>query len=138
MTTTAQLANGTVLSISSGSPTEYSVIGNVKSFQIMTGANPTVEVTNLASVAKEFLNGLPDNGVVSFEVDTDFGDAGQAKALAAKESRIVCDFKVVLPGGTTPTITMRGYVQKFDLQGGVDAAAKSTVEIRVTGPVARA
>ena len=141
MTTTAKLATGTVLKISAGSPTSYSVLGNVKNFTAMDGTNTEVEVTNLASPAKEFLLGLTDPGSVSFEIDTDFGDAGQAIAVAAKEAvpPTLCNFQIVLPSSmTTPTITFQGYVKKFNVQGSVDAPVKSMIEIRCTGPVTRA
>jgi len=137
---TARLANGTLIKISAGSPSNYLTIGNAKGFTIMTGSNSEIETTHLGSAAKEFIIGFPDNGTVSFDVDTDFGDVGQAAALAAKEANppTRCDFQLVLPGGTTPTISFEGYVKKFDVQGSVDGTVKSSLEIRVTGAVARA
>lgn len=137
-TTTGQMANNTRFYISSGSPTSYLEIGNVKSGTFMDGSSGEVDFTNLASTWKEKKLGLPDGGVVTLELDTDFGDVGQAAALAAKNARGLCDLKVVLPGGTTPTITMQGFVRKFNAQTGVDAAVKSSLEFMVTGPVAMA
>lgn len=134
---TARLANGTLIKISTGSPSNYLTIGNAKGFTVMNGTSPEIPTTHLGSDAAEFLVGLPDNGTVSFEVDTDFGDVGQAAALAAKEARTRCDFQVILPAGTTPTISFEGFVKKFDVAGNVDNPIKSQIEIRVTGPVAR-
>lgn len=136
---TARLANGTLIQISVGSPSSYLTIGNAKGFTVMNGTSPEIPVTHLGSDAQEFLIGLPDNGTVSFEVDTNFGDLGQAAALAAKEANppTRCDFKVVLPGGTTPNIAFEGFVKKFDVAGQVDGSIKSMLEIRVTGAVAR-
>lgn len=136
-TSTARLANGTLLKIAAGSPTNFLTIGNAKTFNVMTGTNPEIQVTNLSSDAQEFLIGLADNGTVTFAVDTDFGDDGQAAAIAAKEARTRCDFQVVLPSGMTPTIQFQGFVKKFDVSGGVDQVNASSIEIRVTGPVTR-
>lgn len=141
LTTTAKLATGTVLRIAAGSPTSYVAIGNAKSFTIMDGSNTEVEATNFDSVAKEFLMDITDNGTVQFEVDTDFGNAGQAAAVAAKEAvpPTLCTFQVALPSTmTTPTATFNGYVKKFNVQGQVGAIIKSMIEIRVTGPITRA
>lgn len=141
LATTAKLATGTVLRISAGSPTSYLVIGNAKSFTAMDGTNQEVDATNFASTAKEFLMDITDNGTVQFEVDTDFGNVGQAAAVAAKEAvpPTLCSFQVALPSSmTTPTLTFDGYVKKFNVSGQVGQIVKSMIEIRVTGPVVRA
>lgn len=141
LTTTAKLATGTVLRIAAGSPTSYSTIGNAKSFTAMDGTNQEVDATNFDSTAKEFLMDIADNGVAAFELDTDFGNAGQAVAVAAKEAvpPTLCNFQIALPSSmTTPTLTFQGYVKKFNVTGQVGNLVKSMIEIRVTGPVTRA
>lgn len=140
-TSTARLGTTTQVYISAGSPTSFLLIGNIHDFKAMQGTNSEVEVTNMTSTAKEFLLDLADNGEATFSLDTDFGDVGQAVAVAAKETNppTKCDFKIVLPTGmTTPTMTFQGYVKQFDIGGGVGAAIKSTLTIRVTGAVTRA
>jgi hypothetical protein len=134
-TSSARLANGTVLQISVGSPSSFITVNNVTDITFMDGSAAEVDVTNLTSDWKERLLGLPDGGVVPFNVHTDFGDAGQAAAITAKNNRVKCQFKVVLPGGTTPTITFEGYVRKFNGNVAVDSPIKSNSEILVTGPV---
>lgn len=133
-TSTAQLGNGATLEISSGSPTSYLTINNATNIAFNNGTSAEVDVTNLTSSWKEFLLGLPDGGTLTADIHTDMGDAGQAAAYAAKNSRIACDIRVVLPAGTTPTWTARGFVKKFDLMLGVDAPVKTGFEFRVTGP----
>lgn len=132
-TSSAILGNGTTLHISSGSPTSYSLVGNVHDITWDDGTNPEVEVTNLASTSKEFLPGFADAGTFTASLDLDMGDAGQAVIQAAKLSRIACDIKITLPSGTTPTWTARGYVKKFGKSLGVDGAVRASLEFRVTG-----
>lgn len=134
-TTTGQLGNGTILRISAGSPTSYLVINNARNVSFDTGSSAKVDMTNMTSDWKEFLLGLPDPGSLTFEVDTNFGDAGQAALRAARVARTRCDFQVQLPGGTTPTATMQGFVAKFPVETGVDAPVKTQVEVFLSGPI---
>lgn len=133
-TSTAQLGNGTIVQISAGSPTSYLTINNVKNVEFHNGQSAEVDTTNLTSTWRERLLGLPDGGTITFEVDTDLGDAGQAAALAAKNARTICDFKIILPAGTTPNITCRGFVRKFPIRTAVDSTVSTQAEFVVTGP----
>lgn len=135
LTSSAQLGNGTLVYISRGSPTSYLLIGNVRDVKFLDGSSAEIDVTNLSSTWKEKKLGLPDGGTVTFKCDTDFGDVGQAALLAAKNAREKCDLKIVLPGGTTPTAEMEGYVRKFNAGTSVDNPVSSDVEFLVTGPV---
>lgn len=134
-TTTGQLGNGTVLQVSAGSPTAFVTVNNARNIDFDSGSSAKVDMTNLTSSWKEFLLGLPDPGSLTFEVDTDFGDAGQAALRAARVNRTKCDFKVILPAGTTPNATMAGYVAKFPVSTSVDSPVKTAVECFLTGPI---
>lgn len=135
-TTTGQLSNGTRLYVSAGSPTSYVEIGNARNIEFDTGTSAKVDMTNLTSEWKEFLLGLPDPGSLTFEVDTNFGDAGQAALRSARINRTRCNFRVVLPSGTTPTATMEGFVAKFPVAiGANDSPIKTQVEAYLTGPI---
>lgn len=137
-TTTAQLGNGTILQISVGSPTSFLTIANATNVAFANGTSPEVDVTDMTSAAMEYLLGLPDGGTLTADINTDMGDPGQAAAYAAKEARTRCEIRVVLPGGTTPTWTAAGFVRKFDLNTGVNAAVKTGFEFRVSGPWTKA
>jgi hypothetical protein len=136
LTTTGQLGNGTQVKVSAGSPTgTYSTVGNCRNVDFDTGSSAKIDMTNLSSSWKEFLLGLPDPGSLTFEVDTDFGDAGQAVLRSARVNRTRCDFQVVLPAGTTPTASMQGFVCKFPISTSVDNPVKTQVEVYLTGPI---
>jgi hypothetical protein len=135
-TTSGQLGNGTILRISAGSPTSYVVVGNARQIEFDNGTSAKVDMTNLTSDWKEFLLGLPDPGSLTFTVDTNFGDAGQAALRSARINRTRCDFQVALPSGTTPTASMQGFVCKFPVTvGGVDQPVQTAVECYLTGPI---
>jgi hypothetical protein len=136
LSTTGQLGNGTQVKVSSGSPTGTLVaVGNCRNVDFDTGSSAKIDMTNLSSSWKEFLLGLPDPGSLTFEVDTDFGDAGQAVLRAARVNRTKCDFSVILPAGTTPTASMQGFVCKFPISTSVDNPVKTQVEVYLTGPI---
>lgn len=135
MTSTAIRAQGTTFGIDtsvSGGPS-YTAISNIKTFSGFDGSSSEIDVTNLASAAKEFRVGLEDNGQFNLELDRDLSDVGQTALLAARDSQDAKSFKLTLSNGTYATFT--GYVKKFSMSGGVDAVVKGSVDIRVSGAV---
>lgn len=135
-TTTGMLSNGTILQMSSGSPTTFITVNNARNIEFDTGTSARVEMTNLTSDWKEFLLGLPDPGSLTFEVDYTSAEAGHVALRAARVNRTKCDFKVVLPSGTTPTALMQGFVAKFPITiGAHDTPIKTSVECYLTGPI---
>lgn len=135
MTSTAIRAQGTTFGIDtsvSGSPS-YTAVSNIKTFSGFDGSSSEIDVTNLASAAKEFRVGLEDNGQFNIELDRDLADVGQTALLAARDSNDGKLFKLTLSNGAYATFT--GYVKKFSMSGGVDAVLKGSVDIRISGPV---
>ena len=135
MTSTAISAQGTTLSIdtgSGGSPT-YTPIANIKSFSGFDGSSSEIDVTNLSSAAKEYRLGLEDNGQFNLELDRDFADAGQTALLSARDSQAAKQFKLLLPNGESAIFT--AYVKKFSVGGGVDQVVKGSVDMRISGAV---
>lgn len=125
----------TLTATGTATPTTYTAIGNVKTFSGFDGAASEIDKTNLSSTAKEFALGLVDPGNFTIEVDQDLGDAGQLALRAAQVAGTTKGFKLILPAGVTPTASFSALVKKFSSQGGVDAVAKSSIELRITGPI---
>ena len=121
--------------ITFGSATATSVIftpiANMKDFTGFDGTASEIDITNLDSLGKEFKLGLTDPGQFSFNIDYDQANAGHIALRAKQVSGLISSFKVVLPALTG--ITFNGFVKKFSLAGGVDAVAKTSVDIRMTG-----
>ena len=115
-------------------PTTWTPIGNLTSFKGFDGTASEIDVTNIASTAKEYRLGLQDYGHFTFDVDKDFSDAGQVACDAAKRAGTLKSFKLTMPNGKTATFS--GYVKNSPLDGGVDQILKTTgVQIRITGDV---
>lgn len=115
-------------------PVTFTAIKNARgNITFADGQATEIDVTNLASTAKEFIMGLQDGGSAKFEVDIDNSDAGQAALSAAQAAAALKTFKIVLPSGVTPNITFNGYVRQFSRAMGVDQVVKGQVDIRNTG-----
>ncbi len=114
-------------------PVIFTNIANIKDFSGFDGSASELEVTNLDSVAKEFKLGLTDPGAFSINIDYDSANAGHVALRAKQVSGLLSNFKLTLPNATV--ITFTGFVKKFSLAGGVDAVAKTSVDIRISGAI---
>lgn len=130
--------NTTGLTITAGAgtatPTTYTAVANVKTYNGFDGVVSEIDVTNLSSTAKEFRPGLVDFGQISFEIDPDLADTGQEAMRTAYYASTVKNFKLILPA-SVKTASWQGFVKKFPQTGGVDQVLRSAVDIRCTGSV---
>jgi hypothetical protein len=114
-------------------PTTFTAVANVKTFSGFDGSASEIDVTNLSSTAKEYRLGLTDPGQFTIEIDYDGTNAGHVALRAKQQSGLLSNFKLTLPNAQN--ITFTGFVKKFALAGGVDAVAKTAVDIRISGPI---
>lgn len=136
-TSTAISAQGTTIEIeNSGSPGEYTAIGDVKSFSdLESGSSSEIDVTDLTSTEKEYLLGLADPGTFSLSVLASHNDPGQEIAALRRRDGAKTHFRITLPSGSTPVATFAGFVKKFSRSGAVDAAVTGAIDVRVTGAI---
>ena len=135
--TFAVYVDTTAKTITAGSgtatPVSFTAVANMRDFSGFDGSASEIDVTNLDSTAKEFLLGLTDAGQFTINIDYDNANAGHIALRAKQVSGASSNFKLTLPNSNV--ITFTGYVKKFSLAGGVDAVAKTAVDIRVSGAV---
>jgi acetylornithine deacetylase/succinyl-diaminopimelate desuccinylase-like protein len=129
-------AQGVTLSISVGaSPTAFQTIANVIDFSGPGGQASVIDITNLASTAREKRMGLPDEGQLTFNVNLD-PDAASHQALRdARKNRTQCEFRVTLTDTTNTTLTFLGYVLGFVVSGAVDDVVKAAITVEIDGAV---
>lgn len=111
----------------------FTNIANLKDFSGFDGAASEIDVTNLDSLAKEFHLGIVDPGQFTLNIDYDNANAGHTALRSKQSSGLLSSFKLTLPNASV--ITFTGFVKKFSLAGGVDAVAKTAVDIRISGAV---
>jgi hypothetical protein len=117
----------------SATPVTYTKISNVKTFSAFDGQAADIDVSNLDSVAKEYLIGLQDMGQFTLELDLDTTDAGQLALLANQAAQTLRSFKLTLPNAAVATFN--AFVKKVGAAGGVDQPLKRAVDLRITGAV---
>jgi hypothetical protein len=123
-------AQGTTFTFNNG--TAGVVIGGVQSFSISSTADER-ETTTLASTAKEYKLGLQDNGTLQLSVLYDPDDVGQAAMILARASNLIREAVMTLSGGQIATFNT--LVKALPIDGAADDDLKSTIDLRITGPI---
>lgn len=118
-----------------GSPSAYSAIGNIKSIKGPGGAASVIDVSNLDSLAKEKLIGLPDEGQVNVELNYDPTNTTHAQLRNARKNRTRLEFKITLTGLTPTTLVFYAYVLSFPMDVSVDSAVTISMGLEVDGAV---
>lgn len=135
MATTIE-SQGVTVAISYGtSPTVFSTIANVIDFSGPGGQASVIDITNLASTAREKRMGLPDEGQLTLNLNLDPDDATHILLRDARKNRQKCEFKITLTDSTPTTLSFAGYVLGFVVSGGVDDVVKTAITIEIDGPV---
>jgi hypothetical protein len=130
-------SQGATLAISVGtSPTSFTTIANVIDISGPGGSASVIDITNLASVAREKRMGLPDEGQVTFNVQLDPDNATHQAVRDARKNRTECQFRVTLTDSTPTTLTFNGFVLNFSVSLAVDDVVKAAITIEVNGAVA--
>ncbi|MBK8688965.1 MAG: phage tail protein [Betaproteobacteria bacterium] len=117
-------------------PVTYTAIANIKSISdFESGSASEIDVTNLASTAKEKRLGLVDNGGFSLGIHHSNADAGQAAMQARRLDGAAVNMKIILPSGTTPTASFSALVKKFSKNAAVDGVVEGTADVTVNGAI---
>lgn len=129
-------SQGTLIHINvDGSPTNMQKIGNIQTFSGPGGQGSVLDASNLDSVMKEKLPGLPDEGQFTFEINVDPADSVHQAIRTARRNRTLCEFRITFPNSAATKAYFFGYVQGFSVAGGVDAVVKANVTIEIDGEV---
>lgn len=130
-------SQGVVVKYSIGnSPSSFSQLNNVTGFKGPGGAAAVIDITNLLSVAKEKMMGLPDEGQFTIDVNFDPDDAGHIALRNARQARTPIEIQVTFTDSTPATCTFAAYVLGFEITGSVDSQVKAAITIEINGAVA--
>lgn len=128
----AVATQGFVLEVeSAASPSVYTGVGEITSFQGFDGKASEIDVTHLLSTAKEIRPGLQDFGQFSIDCNYIPTDAGQQALLAAKAAALLTHFRATYSNGTV--VEFDAYVLSAPVSGGVDAKMDASFTLRITG-----
>lgn len=125
-------AQGVVITFNDGVAAQ--VVGGVDTFDFGDGEASDIDITTLASTAKEYQQGLQDFGNLNLNLKLrDPSDAGQAAMAAAKAARATRE--VVLTFLSGDVATFNAYVKGISNTGGVDGVLAGTASLKITGSV---
>src|SRR5690242_14946766 len=125
---------GTIIEHLKTAPSTYEVIGEVISFDGPGGKAAIIDITNLASLAKEKLPGLPDEGQFSMVCNFAGGDTGQQALAAARSGQTLTHFKVTFTD--TSVAVFDAYVMEYKISGKADSKVELALTLEITGAVA--
>lgn len=116
-------------------PVTWTEISNIKDFKPSGSTATEIDVTDLASTAKEFATGLRDNGSFSMSIFVVPTDAGQAAVKTKFDSSLAGTFKLTTPDAKT--YTFNAQVKSFPTigDGSVDAVITGSIELRLSGAI---
>lgn len=119
-----------------GSPSSFSAVGNVTGIKGPGGSASVIDVTNLDSLAKEKLMGLPDEGQITVDLNYDPDNAQHIQLRNARRTRTRLEFKIQLTDSTNTNLVFYAYVMGFSMDIGVDKQVTISVTLEVDGAVA--
>lgn len=117
-----------------GSPVAVNGIKSITG--IGSGSATEIDVTTLASTAKEFKQGLRDFGSIEVDMIRNQDDLGQVEMFNAMGLQATRTVIVTLPTSTANVATFEGFVQSISTDISADGAVMGKAKIRITGAVA--
>lgn len=132
----AIFTSGTTMSVEDDAGVPVMIGGISGITGIGSGQASEIDITTLASTARESMQGLRDFGSITVNfVRRNADDVGQAELASMLEAQATREFVITLPVSTMNVLTFQGYVTTLPLDISVDAAVGGSATIRVTGPV---
>lgn len=100
-----------------------------------SGKAKDIDVSTLASAAKEYRPGLQDFGSFTLDMIRSEDDLGQAAIATSLAAQLTHTMVIVLASGTIKTATFTCYVTSLTTDTASDEVAKGKAEFRITGAV---
>ena len=110
------------------------IVGGIKNYSGFDGSSEEIDVTTLASTAKEFQVGLEDFGNISLELNVDHADVGQEAMRAARTDGATRECVLTLKDLSVGTFN--AFVVSFPQDGETSGVDTASVNLRITGSVA--
>lgn len=129
------LAQDATITVNNASASPVTINGVISITGIGSGSATEIDVTTLASTAREFRQGLQDFGTIQLEVIRNQDDLGQKELFDMMGAQAVRQFVVTLSSSTADVITFNGFVQSFSVDINADDAVRGTASIRITGAI---
>ena len=110
-------------------------VAQISGFTGPDGEATEIDVTHLGSTAKEYLQGLPDEGNITFTGFLDPDDTAQVGLRTDRDAQVANTYSLTLTDSPATVLTFSAFVKQFALAGAPDGAITLNLSMRITGPV---
>lgn len=118
-----------------GSPSAFSNVGNITGIKGPGGSANVIDITNLDSVAREKLMGVPDEGQITLDINLDPDNTQHQQLRTARANRTRLEGRITLTDSTPAVGQFYFYVLGYAHDIHVDNPIKVSVTLEVDGPV---
>lgn len=128
---------GTKFQVSDGGdPETFSDVPGVVSITgLGSGSAAEIDTTDLSSLAKEYVQGLKDEGSITIELIYDPSDPAHSRLEALRDTQQTTNFKVIASDAISTEFMFQGFVQSLPKDFSADDVLRSSATIRITGPI---
>ena len=102
---------------------------------LASGKAKEIDVTTLASTAKEFKIGLKDNGSFTLDMIRNGDDLGQVELLTKLAAQASASMVITLPTSTLNVATFNAYCVSLSTDVAADGVVMGKAEMRITGDI---
>jgi len=134
MATAAKAGKGTKIGLGNGAGTEvFNAIAEILTVSGPELSAETIEVTNLDSLAKEYIGGMPDGGSIQLEMNWISGNTYQAELRDRVESAEVGNFLIVWPNTPATKVLFAATVESWSINTEANSAITASVTMKISG-----
>jgi len=118
-----------------GSPPTYTEIPEVKTFSGPGGSASVIDVTDLASLAKEKRMGLADEGQLTLTINYIPDNEMHQTLRDDRAARTRTMFRIEYTDGSDTVWDFDAFVTGFSVSGAVDGVVEAQVTLEITGAI---
>ncbi len=133
MVSTAVKSQGATLALLGGGSPEYTTVANINNISLTGVEASDIDVTDLSSAAREFLQGLEDPGSIDITGFYDYSNAQHVLMRDAVGGSTASTYKITLSDGHT--IIFSALVSSFTLDVAVDGAVEMNMTLKISGAI---
>lgn len=133
MSTTSTSTQGIIITVDDNLGSPVTVTGHTGISGFGSGSSKEIDITTMASTAKEYRQGLRDFGSLKIDFVRNPDDAGQAELFSMQALQATREFIITAPTGTANVYTFSGFVVQFTTDMSTDDVLRGSCTVRITG-----
>jgi hypothetical protein len=110
-------------------------VAEISGFNGPDGEAGEIDVTHLRSAAKEYLQGLANEGNITFTGFLAPSDSAQSGMRADRDAQVAGAYSLTLTDDPATVLSFSAFVKSFAISGAPDGAIALNVSMRITGAV---